>query len=72
VGAGCVEVVALGLLLLGAGTISLGAKGFSPGGLPVGFGLSVRGAAGKALGLLLVALGLALAAPFLWLVFCAL
>jgi hypothetical protein len=66
-GAGCVEAVALGLLLLGAVAISLGAKGFSRDGLPVGFGLRARGAAGKALGVLLVGLGLAMTAPFLWL-----
>jgi hypothetical protein len=69
VGAGCSEAVALALLLLGAGTVRLGAKGFSPGGLPAGFGLRVRGAPGKALGLLLIALGLAMTAPFLWLLF---
>jgi hypothetical protein len=68
-GAGCFEVVALGLLLLGAGTVSLGAKGFSPDGLPVGFGLRARGALGKAGGLLLIGLGLAMAAPLVWWLF---
>jgi hypothetical protein len=68
-GAGCFEAVALALLLLGVGTISLGWKGFSPGGLPVGLGLCVRGAPGKALGLLLIALGLAMTVPFLWCLF---
>jgi hypothetical protein len=65
-GAGCFESVALALLLLGVGTVSLGAQGFSRAGLPFGLGLQIRGAAGKTLGVLLIVLGGAMAAPFVW------
>jgi hypothetical protein len=69
-GVGCVESVALALLVLGVGTISLGARGFSRGGLPFGLGVQIRGAAGRALGALLLVLGGALLVPFVWLLFC--
>jgi hypothetical protein len=68
-GVGCIESIALGLLLLGVGTICLGTKGFSQAGLPFGLGLQIRGAAGKTLGLLLILLGCAMTVPFVWLVF---
>jgi hypothetical protein len=54
------------LALLGAGTVGLGLQGFGPRGVPLGFGRMIRGAAGKALGALLVVLGLAMLAPAAW------
>jgi hypothetical protein len=69
VGVGCVEAVALGLLLLGAGTVSLGAKGFSLSGVPFGFGFQIRGGLAKVVGVILVALGLAMMVPGFWLAF---
>ncbi len=68
-GVGCVEAVALGLLLLGAGTVSLGAKGLSTSGVPVGFGFQVRGRPAQVVGVILVALGLVMMVPGFWLIF---
>ncbi len=52
----------------GVATVRLGLTGFSAGGLWVGLGVRWRGAAGKVLGGVLVALGLAMLVPFAGLV----
>jgi hypothetical protein len=61
-----VEAVYLALAALGVATVGLGLQGFGARGVPFGFGLQVGGRAGRALGVLLVLLGLALMAPAAW------
>lgn len=51
-------IAAIGLMLLGGSAISLGAKGFDEGGLPVGAGRELRGRPAKIVGVLLVWLGM--------------
>lgn len=51
-------VVAIGLMLLGGNAISLGAKGFSGDGLPLGLGRLLQGRPAKVIGVILIWLGI--------------